>query len=125
MDEMLEANRKTIKFSHEVYAEFETVGFNFLIVFNALGHYYSSVCRPALKLFNVIIKAHYLAHCIMQAKYVNPRLGWCYAGDDFMFRVRRLLAACVKHNGPAAATVSLATAYRLGMHLLLKDMRSD
>ena len=122
MDVILEENKSCVKCPPVVYDEFATAGMNFLIIFNALGNYYSDVRRPAMKLFNVTIKAHYLCHCILQAKHLNPRLGWCYAGEDVMFRVRRLLASNTKHNSPSNCTNSFATQYRVGMHLLFKNL---
>ena len=123
VDLIMEENRSVIKLPREAYTEFRKVGFDFLVCFNALGHYYSEEHTPAIRLFNVTTKAHYLAHVILQGEFINPRLGWCYAGEHLMFHARRLMQKCMAHNTPGKATVKFAKQYRLGMHLTFERMR--
>ena len=44
-------------------------------------------------LFNFTIKSHYLAHIALSSRYINPRLAWCYAGEDFMQKVKTIVAS--------------------------------
>lgn len=41
-------------------------------------------------LFNHTIKFHYLQHVGLIAAYINPRLAWCYSGEDLLQRVRSI-----------------------------------
>ena len=118
MDTIIHDNAKAITFSGQVLTEFQAAGYNYLILFNALGTYYAETHAPAKKIFDVTIKAHYLAHCVVEAEFMNPRLGWCYSGEDFMFRIRRLLATCCYNSSPSASVVIFIKKYLSGMHLL-------
>ncbi len=42
-------------------------------------------------LFHFTIKYHYMYHIADMARYINPRCGWCYAGESLMHRVRILI----------------------------------
>jgi hypothetical protein len=121
MDTILHDNRHVIKFTNEVYQAFETAGFTYLIVFNALGTYYAETHVPAKKIFDVTIKAHYVGHCIIEAEFLNPRIGWCYAGEDFMFRVRRLLSSCTHNSTPSQSVRLFIKKYVIAMHLMHKN----
>ena len=124
VDRIMDENRCNFVFERTVYEEFKTQGWGFLILYNALGFYFSEIARPAMKLFNMTVKAHMVGHCILQGRWVNPRLGWCYSGEHLMFYSRRILASCTKHNGPAAAVSMFFRKYRAGMHLLLARQRA-
>ena len=71
-------------------------------------------------LFNVTIKAHYILHIAMLSARLNPRLSMCYAGEDYMKHMKRIVKAVV--NGTKAADVGnrltdrilLALHYELG-----------
>ena len=34
-------------------------------------------------IFHVTVKHHYLLHCALQAKHLNPRITWCYGGGKY------------------------------------------
>ena len=118
MDDILAQHKGEIKFDDDVYNDFYNNGFMYLMLFNSLAMYYSEAAVPAKKLFDLTIKGHELAHCILEARWLNPALGWCYAGEDFMFRFRRLMQRCVHNNRPSAAANAFVTKYCVGLHLL-------
>jgi len=118
IDTILEQNKSCFKFETNVYDDFLKLGWTFLVVYNALGYYFSATSRPAIKIFNITVKLHMMGHCILQGKWLNPRIGWCYSGEHMMFKVRRLLSICTKSNGPADAVVKFFKKYRIAMHLL-------
>ena len=82
MDTILDYNKAVPRLSADDYRDFRKAGFTMLLMFNALAKWYSEVRTPALKLFDITVKAHYLAHAVLMASVLNPRLGWCYAGED-------------------------------------------
>ena len=89
-----------------------------MLLFNALGSYYADLVGDAKRLFNVTIKAHYVIHCVLDAEHINPRLTWCYAGEDMMFRVRRLLATCTYNTLTSESIRKFVQKYVFGVHLL-------
>ena len=122
MEEIINEHRDCIRYPRDVYLEFKEAGFNFLMLFSSLGTYYAEFNVPAKKLFDVTIKAHMLAHGILDAEWINPILGWCYAGEDFMFRVRRLMRGCTFNNTPDKATVAFVKKYVVGLHLVFAKL---
>ena len=52
------------------------------------------------RLFNVTQKFHILIHCAMRAADMNPRLGWCWLGEDYMCRMRMLIGSCTRGVKP-------------------------
>ena len=70
------------------------------------------------KIFDITVKSHYLAHSAVQAQYINPRCGWCYAGEDMMAKSKRLLASCVVGNSPFTVGLKCTEKYLLGIHCM-------
>jgi hypothetical protein len=52
------------------------------------------------KVFHVIPKMHYWIHLAHNSRYVNPRMSWCYADEDFIGRIKLVAAASVFGRGP-------------------------
>ena len=114
IETILEENRHEIKLPPSEHTKFCDNGFNFLVLYNAVAVHYT---RIGYKLFNVVSKCHYFAHALLKAKYLNPRLGWCYGGEDFMFHTKKLMAACCRGNKPWQAVAKFAKHYRIALHL--------
>eukprot|EP00959_Pyramimonas_sp_CCMP1952_P447975 9380367-Pyramimonas_sp.AAC.1 len=62
-------------------------------------------------LFDVTIKSHHLAHWALEINHINPRRGWCYAGEAFMHKMKFLGASCVRGNAPARAAIKMIGKY--------------
>ena len=122
MDEIIDDHKEVNKFGATVYATFKDAGFKYMILFNALGKYYSEEHVPAMKLFDVTIKAHMLLHCILQAEFINPRIGWCYYGEDFMQKVQTLLKVFFLSNTPSRAMNETASRYSVALPLLFTEI---
>ena len=45
------------------------------------------------QLFHVTIKSHYLLHIGIIGLYMNPRIGWCYSGEDLMGIFKKRIAS--------------------------------
>ena len=58
-----------------------------------------------------------LEHCALVAQYVHPALTWCYAGEDMMGRVQRMVKACVRGATQVGSMSKATKHYMLGMHL--------
>ena len=47
-------------------------------------------------LFNTTIKSHTMAHIAADARHVNPRISICYAGEDYMKVIRRMVSTSIQ-----------------------------
>ena len=94
----------------------------FLVMFNAIASHYSNVA-PAKRLFDITIKAHYLAHTLLQSEWLHPKYGWCYSGEDFMMHTKRLHARCTHGNSGAQSTMKFCQIYRIGLHCIFEKSR--
>ena len=71
-------------------------------------------------LFNFTIKSHYLLHIGLISKYMSPRLGWCYKGEDFMQVMKRIIAASCRGTSPAQITTKVMRKYVQGLHIAFR-----
>eukprot|EP00969_Alexandrium_andersonii_P326709 14436265-Alexandrium_andersonii.AAC.1 len=55
------------------------------------------------------------------ADSINPTYGWCYAGEDFMHKVKHLAAASLKGGKPLLANVKMMAKYVRGISLSFAD----
>jgi hypothetical protein len=103
MEEILAEHPTAWKLPADAATEFKQCCYDFLALFNSLA---TTFQKPPLKmkLFNITIKCHYLLHGAINAKYLNPRLVWCYASEDYMSKIKKAGQSCVK--GSAAWKVS-------------------
>jgi hypothetical protein len=122
LDTIIDDYKEEYVYPAAVYAEFKGAGFRYMVLFNALGRYYSEVHEPAMKLFDVTIKAHMLCHCVLQAEFVNPRLGWCYYGEDFMQKMHKLLQCCCLSNAHVGAMNESLLRYSVALHILFTEI---
>ena len=92
--------------------------FNLMALVACLGNYY----HPRhVHLFHYTIKSHYVLHLALKAKELNPRLGWCYAGEDWMQKAKVLLASCQKNSSPTLAISNALDKYCYGMTFNMMD----
>ena len=48
-------------------------------------------------LFTATSKLHGLAHSGLLSKHINPRMVWCFTGEDYMRHIQQLCQACAPH----------------------------
>ena len=96
IDTALKNHRKVFRFPTDVARAFEQNVFDFLTLYTMAAdlapRYYD------YPLFNITIKCHNLAHGAINAKYINPRLQWCWSGEDYMKWAKNIVASCVRGN---------------------------
>jgi hypothetical protein len=104
------------------HGEFTDAIYNFLGLCTGLSTYYHAM-RPARMLFNFTIKFHYLIHIAACAQHLHPRATWCYAGEDFMQRIKKLVAACHRGTPPwqVLAKVIKKYAQLFGLSMMDRD----
>ena len=93
IDTILDDNRDVVKLPPGAATKFQDNVFNFLSLLNAVATHFTI---KQVRLFNLTIKCHYLAHIGFHAENINPRLCWCYAGEDLMNKVKVLTQSCLK-----------------------------
>lgn len=86
-----------------------------------LRRHFEGVLRDgnAVLLFHLTIKYHYLLHIGKIAKYMNPRLGWCYQGESLMHRVRILVQGSCHGVAPEKLGDKVIKKYCQGLAMLL------
>lgn len=80
VEELLTQFKDSDRLIGEAAIEFEKAGLEYLVLMNSLNSHY--VESEQLPLFAVTGKCHYLAHCLINAKFLSPRRTWCYLGED-------------------------------------------
>ena len=68
-------------------------------------------------LFTCTSKTHAICHSALLSRYLNPRLVWCFIGEDMMSTVQQLTQACTKGNTPLSGPMKSLEHWRLAMHL--------
>lgn len=117
IDQVLEANRNEWKLEGDALGTFQRAVCIFLHMQNELGYYYP--LHEGLSLFNVTQKSHYLMHSALQAEYINPRLCWCFGGEDFMHASKQIAHQACQASPAALAGEKTVQQYCIGLHLQL------
>jgi hypothetical protein len=113
METILE-NNPGWRLEEPAYTEFKRASHGWACLF-------SDVSRQAaaleLTLFDITIKLHYILHIAHFAKYVHPKLTWCFAGESFMKITKQLLASCTRANKSWNATLKAMDKYQKAIDL--------
>ena len=114
LEQLLVDNKFESTFSDANAAVFRDAMNGFCLIQEQLSQHF---CDNSPRMFNLTEKSHFLQHLALEAHCLNPRLIWCFAGEDAQRRVQRLSAACVKGQRPGQAEVKMCHRYRLALHL--------
>lgn len=68
-------------------------------------------------LFTATSKLHGLAHSGLLSKHINPRMVWCFTGEDYMRHIQQLCQACAKGTGPYLTVNTVIDVMRVALHL--------
>ena len=116
IEKILKDNKDTIVLSKQDAAEFLKATYTFNLLVTALAQHFHP---KGVNLFNYTIKNHYLIHAGLQAQHLNPRKGWCYAGEDFMQKIRRLWQSSCHGASPLKVGSTVVRKYCKGMHSIM------
>lgn len=72
-------------------------------------------------LFHFTIKSHYLCHLGIAAKHMNPRLAWCYSGEDLMMKIKSVVQASYSGTPAHALAPKVMQKYAFGLGLGMLD----
>ncbi|CAE7677342.1 unnamed protein product [Symbiodinium sp. CCMP2592] len=78
-----------------------------------------------LKLFSPLPKLHLLLHTVLLCRHINPRLTWCYKGEDLQKVSRSLAASCARGLRGPAVTVKMVSKLRAAWNLRLSKVSAD
>ena len=67
---------------------------------------------PEVKLFDITSKIHHLSHSVMLSKFINPRVVWCFTGEDMMKYTQQLAKNCFRGLKPPSASVKIVSHIR-------------
>ena len=114
LEELLEVNKFEFAHAEADANAFRDAMTGFLLQKKELAQHFSDH-EP--KLFNYTEKSHFLQHLGLQAHCLNPRLVWCFSGEDMQRRVQRITAACARGQRPGQSEVKMCLRYRIALHL--------
>jgi len=104
------------KWPAHISLDFEKCCTTFCQLSTALSHHFH---QQGVPLFNYTIKYHYLEHIGLMSHNLNPRLGWCYSGEDFMKVVKRVVQASHSGGAPHVAARKAINKYAIGLGVAL------
>jgi hypothetical protein len=123
MGEILSINASDFCWPESVSDDYIDKAFSFLVLFSALSSHFKDLKDKhgfPSKLFNVTIKCHMLAHSALMSRHMNPRISWCYSGEDLMQKMRALTHSVVFGNVMQNVCWTMLRKYRCGMNLKAK-----
>ena len=88
LEEILTLYKSDFRFPPEVAEEFRNECWAHVRQVKELMNY------KGVKIFNLTFKHHWLLHAGHRAMYQNPRMGWCFQGEDLMLKVRTMTHPC-------------------------------
>ena len=118
IEEIMEENKHAYKLPEEAGKRFRASIFEFLATVTWLRSDFGGEA-----LFHVTIKFHYLMHLGLMGIHLNPRLGWCYAGEDYMQLIGRIVKSCQSGSPTRIVANKSVAKYLTGMEYLFSDLR--
>ena len=121
IDHIITSTQQKFCLQGQELAEYQLAIFVFLCMQNALATYF---CSNGIFLFNITIKSHYLAHGALQAAWLHPGRAWCFAGEDLMQHLKRVMEYSTHGIRVHQWSERLLEKYCEGMHLELTDVNA-
>ena len=114
IEELLEQHKFVYRFPPDAAANFrDSVNGMQLLQAQLCEHFEDNEPR----LFRSTEKSHFLQHLALEAQYLNPRMVWCFSGEDMQRKVQALMESCTRGQGPGQASVKMAARYRVALHM--------
>ena len=114
MEAIIEEHKDAFSLPAEAAATFREAGFSMFQVQNSLAKHYLGDAEA--KLFCITTKSHMVMHVIDFAEHINPRLVWCFTGEDMMQHQRPLAQASCPGNKGDSAMLKLAIKNKYAAH---------
>ena len=81
-----------------------------------------STARIGQYQWSFVPKFHYLLHIAEDAKYLSPRLFWCYGGESMVGVITSIAQSCLSGMPPWRVTWTVCMKYSVARHLYLAQM---
>ena len=120
LDDILDRNCAAPCFSGPDYELFKTHCWRYAATVTALGGFYH---HRAVNVFHFTVKSHCLIHIGLESSEISPRLSWCYAGEDFMGKIKKLVQSCSRGSAPSLMSHKVLEKYIIALSYSL--MPSD
>ena len=118
IDTIMRQYAAAYRYPQDIAEEFEACCFDYCRAMVTLIKAYHTA-EPPIPLFNYTIKAHYVMHLGLCARYTNPSFGSCYQGETLMLTCRTLFQASC--DGSAALAACNTVMYRFVMARALRS----
>ncbi|CAK9031747.1 unnamed protein product [Durusdinium trenchii] len=99
--------------------EFEETANSMLLLLSQVADHF---VEEGMKCFDITSKCHMLQELAILSRSINPKVTWCFMGEDQTQRMQQVAKACVRGNKLDKQTTKLARHYRLGLHLHYLDL---
>lgn len=114
LENLLDEFKEVFRLPAPAASTFEKTSFQFAQVQAALAAHYA---EQNMCLFHVTLKSHYFLHIALQAKYINPRIGWCYTGEDMMAKAKAIAQSSFFGTSPAKLSPKILEKYAFALGL--------
>ena len=112
LEDLMRANKHNYRFFGDDAARFKDNVYKYVGAVSALGSFY----HPKGEwMFHYTIKYHYLLHLGLLAKEINPRISWCYQGEDMMAKAKTLVQSCSRGTAVGTLVGKVMEKYIIGL----------
>ena len=104
------------------YEESLALGKAFLDAYLFLHHWSLEKDRCS---FHIVAKHHTFIHLLWNSKYLNPRMQWCFKGEDFVGQISKLTHSISMGVSSTRLSLKVAPKYRVLLHFKLTRPEFD
>ena len=116
IDHIMDQYAQSYRYPKHVADEFEFSCFEYCrVMVTLINQYHKAV--PPVPVFNYTIKAHYLMHIGVCARYTNPSFGSCYGGETLMQTCKQMFQASCKGSDALSACNEAVFRFVMGRSL--------
>ena len=112
IEEILILNRQELALPEEDAKKFQHLCAASLLLLSDIAEHFITD-----QLFGITQKAHFTQHISLLAKFLSPRLTWCFEGEDVQRKISTLAKTCVGGERPGQTIGKMMSRYRLGLRL--------
>ena len=112
LEDIIDQNARAYRLQGQPAFKFAHPCFLYVGAVSNLGMHYHA---RGMWLFHFTIKFHYLLHIGLDCTEINPRVGWCYGGEDMMRIVKIVVQSCARGTAPQALVGKVGKKYMVGL----------
>ena len=75
--------------------------------------------------FHIVAKHHTFIHLLWSSRYLNPRMQWCFKGEDFVGQISKLTHSISMGVSSTRLSLKVAPKYRVLLHFKLTRPELD